>query len=95
MNSQYSKQHQKEYKAGYCTLYSEIDFKRYLAGAMSPSERELFEEHCVSDNDEHTCDDCSSQLARIDKSHLQEQDLLNEERMMERTRELLNKLIQP
>lgn len=94
MKSQYSKQHEKEYKSGHCTLYSEIDFRRYLAGAMSPNEQELFEQHCVTDEDEHLCEDCLRKLTHIDRNQVNEQDLLNEQRMMERTRELLNKLIQ-
>lgn len=95
MNSQYSKQHEKEYTASHCTLYSEMDFKRYLAGAMSPNELELFEQHCVSDEDERTCDDCASKLARMDINQSNEHDQLHEARMLERTRELLNKLILP
>ena len=99
MKLQYSTQHEKEYSIAHCTLYSEMDFKRYLAGAMSPNEQELFEQHCVGEEDEHACTDCASKLARVDKKQTHEEDLLNEERMIERIRqrtsELLEKLILP
>ncbi len=93
MKLHYSKQLDKEHKAGYCTLYSEIDFKRYLAGAMSLRERDLFEEHCVRGEDEIVCEECAVKLNHEGRNLSLEQDLLDEKRILDRTRELLKELI--
>jgi len=99
MNSQYIKQHEKEYTADHCTLYSEIDFNRYLAGAMSPDEQELFEQHCGDYTNEVQCEDCASALDNLKRTQWLEQEIAHDEqavtRIAERTKKLLRDLILP
>jgi len=97
MKLQYSKQHEKEYSTAHCTLYSEMDFKRYLARAMSPNEQELFEHHCGDDNNEIQCEECSGALGALERKQWLEQEIVSEEqvviRIEERNKNLLRDLI--